>query len=171
VSTAVRRALYGKMAGDTGVGGLTNPINSMLGTPAPGYGQSIYHDQAPEEASYPFIVFSKSSGVPTNVISGVRLDTALAGADPGTHGAKTNTWAAIETDVWLIKAVDQNTTADKAEAIAERLKTLLNDGVISISGYNQLFLRRESDVEYPETEEGIMYKHCGSLYRLIYTNP
>jgi hypothetical protein len=144
VSTPVRRALYGKLAGDS-------TLTGMLGISAPGYGQSIYHDQAPEEASYPFVVFSKSSGVPTEVF----------------HTAA----FAIETDVWLIKGVDRNTTADKVEAIADRLKTLLNDGTISISGYAQLYLRRQSDVEYPETEEGVMYKHCGSLYRLTFTNP
>lgn len=140
MSTPVRRALYGCMAGDTTLSGL-------LGPPADGYTKAIYHNQAPNAASYPYVVFSKSSGVPTDTFG-----------DPG----------ALETDVWMIKAIDQNTTADAAEAIAARLRDLLNDVTLSISGSTLLMLRRESDVEYPEVTDGVMYAHVGSLFRLVY---
>jgi Protein of unknown function (DUF3168) len=139
VSTAVRRALYGRMAGDT-------TLNALLGTPAPGFAKAIYHQQAPDEAHFPFVIFQKQSGTPTEAFT-----------DP----------SALETDVWMVKGVDRNTTTDTAEAIALRIQTLLNDAPLSISGNTLLYLRRQSDVEYPELMEGVAYKHCGALYRLV----
>jgi hypothetical protein len=99
MSTAVRRALYGRMAGDT-------TLNALLGTPAAGFAKAIYHQQAPDEAHFPFVIFQKQSGTPTEAFT-----------DP----------SALETDVWLVKGVDRNTTTETAEAIAARIKTLLND--------------------------------------------
>jgi hypothetical protein len=139
MSTPIRRALYGKLAGDT-------TLNGMLGAPASGYSKAIYHDTAPDNASFPFIVFNKSSGVPTEAFG-----------DPD----------ALGTDVWQVKAIDRNTSADSAEAIAARVRDLLNDAALSISGASLLYLRRQSDIEYPEIQSGITYKHCGALYRLV----
>jgi hypothetical protein len=139
MSTPIRRSLYGKLAGDT-------TLNAMLGTPAAGYSKSIYHQQAPAGANYPFVVFQKQSGVPTQAF-----------ADP----------SALDTDVWLVKAIDRNTSADPAEAAAARIITLLNDAALSISGHVLQYLRRDSDVEYPEVVDGVLYQHVGSLFRLI----
>jgi hypothetical protein len=140
MSTAVRRAIYGRLAGDT-------TLNGLLATPPTGYSKSIYHDQAPDGATHPFIVFAKNSGTPTDAFS-----------KPG----------ALETDVWLVKAIDKHTSADNAEAIAARIQTLLNDATLSISGKTHLYLRRQSDVEYPELVSGVLYRHAGGLYRLVY---
>ncbi len=140
MSTAIRRALYGRMSADV-------TLNGLLATPAAGFAKAIYHQQAPDKAAFPFVIFSKSSGVPTEAMS-----------DP----------SAFDTDVWLVKGVDRNTTADGAEAIAIRLNALLNDGALSISGGTLLYLRRQSDVEYAEVIDGVQVKHAGALYRLIY---
>lgn len=140
MSTPVRRALYGKMSGDT-------TLNNLLGAPAHGYAKNIYYQQAPETANFPFVLFQKQAGTPTETLS-----------DP----------SALETDVWLVKAVDRNTTADPAEAVQARLKGLLNDATLSISGGTLLYLRRDSDVDYPEVRDGNAYQHAGSLWRLIY---
>lgn len=139
MSTQIRRGLYGRLAGDT-------TLNGLLATPAAGYAKSIYHQQAPEGAQFPFVVFNKQSGIPSE-----------------TMGVP----SALETDVWLVKCVDRNTTADTAESVADRLKGLLNDAPLSISGSSLLYLRRQSDVEYPEVDEGVSYQHCGALYRLV----
>jgi len=142
MSTPIRRALYGKMSGDV-------TLTNMLGSAAAGFTKAIYHNQAPEEAAFPFVLFSKSSGVPEGTFG-----------DPNIY----------ETDVWMIKAVDYNTTADRAESIAARLQSLLNDATLSISGGGLLFyLRRQSNVEYPEVIDGELYYHVGGLYRLIHT--
>lgn len=143
MSTPVRRAIYGKLAGDT-------TLNNLLGTVPTGYSKSIFHDIAPTNADHPYVILSKQSGVPTE-----------------THGDP----SAMENDIWLIKAVDDSDTADPAEAIAARLNVLLNDGTLSISGGTLLYLRRQSDVEYSEVTDGVQYKHAGALYRLVYDQP
>jgi hypothetical protein len=140
MSTAARRAIYGKLAGDT-------TINGLLGAPVSGYSKAIYYQEAPEGAAFPFVILSKQSGVPTEALT-----------DP----------SALETDVWLVKAVDRGSTADTVEAIQARAQALLNDAVLSISGATHLYLRRESDVDYSEVSNGVQYRHAGSLYRLIF---
>lgn len=140
MSTSVRRAVYGKLAGDT-------TLNNLLGAPAAGYSKAIYHDDAPANAAFPFVILAKQAGTPTEALQ-----------DP----------SAFETDIWLVKGVDQSDSADRAESIAARLNTLLNDTTLSISGGTLLYLRRQSDVEYPEMTDGVRYKHCGALYRLLW---
>jgi len=140
MSTPVRRAVYGKLSGDT-------TLNNLLGTPASGYTKSIYHQQAPAGASYPLVIINKQTGTPTEAFG-----------DP----------SAFETDVWMVKAVDRSNSADTAEAIQARLDALLSDGTLSISGASLMYLRRQSDVEYSETDDGVRYQHAGSLYRLLY---
>lgn len=140
MSVAVRRALYGKMAGDS-------TLNALLGTPPTGYSKSIYYQQAPQGAQFPYVVFSKQAGTPRYGL-----------------GAR-----AYDNDIWLIKAVDRNDTADPTDNIASRLDALLTDSTLSISGRTQLYLRRESDIDYPEEVDGVTYRHAGSNFRLIYS--
>lgn len=140
MSTAVRRGIYGKLAGDT-------TLNNLLAAPASGYSKAIYHNVAPAGAGFPYVLFSKQSGVPTETL-----------AAP----------TAFQTDVWLVKAVDQDTTANDAEAAASRVTVLLNDAALSISGASLMYLRRQSDVEYEEVTDGVRYQHVGSLYRLVF---
>jgi hypothetical protein len=129
------------MAGDT-------TLNGLLGQPAAGYAHAIYHAQAPEDATFPSVIFFKSSGVPTE-----------------TYGSPD----AFDNDVWTIKAVDENSTATVAEEVAGRLITLLDDASLSISGSVLAYLRRQSDIEYAELVEGVTYHHVGSLFRLVTT--
>jgi hypothetical protein len=151
LSTAVRRAIYSKLAGDTtlnvGLPSHSPPIPPLLGTPASGYAKAIYHDPAPADASYPFIVISKSSGIPPDLFG------------PG------------GTDVWLIKGVAHDTTADTVEAIQDRIRVLLDnqsEAFSTISGAKTILLLRQSDVEYSEVLDGEVYRHAGALYRLQY---
>jgi hypothetical protein len=141
VSTATRRAIYGKLAGDT-------TLNNLLGTPASGYSKSIYYQQVPQDANFPFVVFQKQAGTPTEAF-GVP--------------------SALETEVWLVKGIDRGATSDTAEAIQARIAALLNDASLSISGSTLLYLRRQSDVEYPEVDDGVQYHHAGSSFRLVTT--
>lgn len=139
MSTPVRRAIYNRLATDA-------TLTGMLAAAPTGYAKAIFHEYAPENSSYPLVVFSKSSGVPTDTFG-----------KPG----------ALDTDMWLVKAVDENSTSDTAEAIAARAQYLLNDTTLSISGTNHLYLRRESDVEYAEMIEGLTFRHHGSMFRLV----
>ncbi len=140
MSTAIRRALYGKLAADM-------TLTGYLAAAPDGMGQNIFHNQAPEDADYPMVVISKSSGVPTEAFHNPSI---------------------LETDVWLIKGVDKNTTADKAEQIQARIAALLNDASLSISGGTASYLRRQSDVEYPEIVDGELFLHAGALFRLVH---
>jgi hypothetical protein len=142
----VRKALFGKLAGD-------GTLDALLGTPPSGYRHSIFYEQAPQGASLPLVVFSKSSGVPTDTF--------------GTPGA-------LNSDVWLVKSIDRDSRGGTAsgssnvEDVSLRVQALLNDATLSISGADHLYLRRESDVDYAEVTQGESYRHCGSLYRLVY---
>jgi hypothetical protein len=128
------------MAGDS-------TLNALLGAPPSGWSKNIYHRKAPQGAPYPLVIFQKQSGTPTYAFA----------TDP-----------AYENDLWLIKGVDRGTTADGAEAIQGRLDALLTDGALSISGETQLYMRRESDVEYDEVSGDQTFHHAGSLYRLLH---
>lgn len=140
MSTAIRRALYGKLAGDT-------TLNNLLASPASGYSKAIYHQEAPQGAAFPFVIFNKQAGTPTEAFQAP---------------------SALETDIWLVKGVDRSASADTAEAIQARLQALLNDASLSISGATLLYLRRQSDVQYPEVTGGVRYEHAGSLFRLMF---
>jgi hypothetical protein len=129
----------GKLAGDT-------TLTSLLGASPAGYSQNIYYQSAPAGAGYPLVILNKQSGVPTQAMT-----------DP----------SALDTDVWLVKAIDHSPSADTAEAVAARIRTLLNDASLSISGETLLYLRRVSDVDYEELSSGETYKHSGSLWRLV----
>lgn len=149
-TTSVKRAIYGKLAGDSTLNALLASPPSTLHPSEPwasAYTKSIFFGFAPDKAEFPFVLFSKVSGIPT-----------YANA----------TKPAYETDVWEIKAVDRQSTSDRAEAVSARLQTLLNDAGLSISGATEMWFRRQGDIEYPEVSDGIRYFHSGSLYRLIF---
>lgn len=139
MSTAIRRALYGKMAGDS-------TLTNLLASPPSGFSKSIYFELAPEGAGFPFVTFAKQSSVPAYALK----------------------QRAYDNELWLVKAVDRSSTADTADAIASRLDALLTDGTISISGRTELYLRRETDTEYLEVVEGDRVYHTGSSYRLMF---
>lgn len=138
MSVAVRRALYGKMSGDT-------TLSAMLPAAPSGLSKAIYHEVAPEGANLPYVIFFKSAGTPRYAI-----------------GAR-----AWDDEVWTIKGVASE-DPDTADNIASRLDVLLTDGTISISGRTELYLRREGDVEYGEVADGKRYHHAGGLFRLVY---
>lgn len=140
MSVAVRRAIYGKLSGDT-------TLNALLETPAPGFSKSIYYELAPEGAQFPYVIFNKQSGTPRYSLSSLAMDN----------------------DVWMVKGVDRSDSADAVDTIASRLDALLTDGALSISGKVQLYLRRESDLDYAEVTDGTAYRHSGGLFRLVTT--
>lgn len=145
MSVAVRRALYGKLAGDS-------TLTAMLHAPPTGHSKSIFGPGvAPAGALFPYIIFQKQASTPRYA-----MQTVSAAA-------------AMDVDVWLIKGVDKSDSADVVDGIASRLSDLLTDASLSISGKTHLLLRRDSDVDYPEIQDGVTYFHAGALYRLIVT--
>ena len=175
MSVALRRAIYGKLAGDS-------VLTALLSTSKPpGRNKNIFHSFAPDGGGTPYVIFSKSAGTPVYT---------MEPRHPATWGTATVvSQAAYDNELWLVKGVAHDgpeiTAEDPmnaADTIAARVDWLLTNGTLDISGASSppagtatvfsndaLFLRRESDVEYAETSDGEVYYHSGALYRLIYS--
>ncbi len=134
-----RRALYGKMAGDT-------TLTNLLGAPPSGFAKNIFYQEAPQGAGFPYVIFNEQAETPAWALSEKAYDD----------------------DIWLIKGVDENSDADRVDTIKARLEALLTDATLSISGETLLYLRPESKISYQETTDGVRYLHAGLLFRLIH---
>ncbi len=106
---------------------------------------ALFHRVAPPEARTPFVVFTKQTGTPTWAFDGPPL----------------------RNDVWLVKAIDRSGSASLAEDIDAQIDMALTDAPLAITGRTLLYLRRESDVDYPEQDGAETFHHVGGLYRLI----
>jgi hypothetical protein len=128
-----------------------NPVREALYAALAGDAQlnnlttGIHHQTAPQNAATPYIVFNKQAGTP---------DWAFQG-DP------------IQSDVWQVKAIDRGPSASTAEDIAIRIDTVLTDAALNVDDHAHLYLRRESDIDYPEQDGAETYHHVGALYRLL----
>ena len=143
---AIRRAIYGKLAGDT-------TLNNLLHAPPTGLNKSIFHEQAPDAAEPPYVVFNQQAATRPYAMGG----------------------QVTENEIWQIKAIvrqgDGGTLSadDLAGTIADRLDALLTDSTLSISGGTATWFRQESTVRYSENPEGSpRILHRGGLFRLMY---
>ncbi len=144
---AIQRAIYGKLAGDT-------TLNNLLHAPPAGKTHSIYPEQAPDAAQYPFVVYSLQAG---SRIYGL--------------GSR-----ALDSELWWIRGIaragdNASSSADEvAASIADRLDALLTDGTLSIAGGSTAsYWRFESPQRYSEESEGQpRLVHAGGMFRLIY---
>lgn len=98
----------------------------------------VYHQQAPQDATYPLVIFFKQAGTPSWSFGG---DT-------------------LENEVWTVKAVAK--FSSDAETILDAIETALNDATIGES----LDVRRVGDISYAEPVDGTIYRHLGGLYRI-----
>ena len=103
-----------------------------------------YRLVAPQGATLPYVIFSQMSGVDDYTFDG-RSGRSL---------------------LYQVKAVTSGQSASTAEQMAERIDAVLTDGSLSVSGWTVLRCRRESDVLYTETSEGMTYNHVGGLFRV-----
>lgn len=118
---------------------------SSLTSLLPNGSAGIVHGIAPPTASYPICVFSKQSGVTTNRFGG----------------------EAFKSHLWLVKGIAKATSSSAAEDIDKAAYDLLHFGNLTITGADDMYLARESDVEYVETSGDTQFRHCGGLYRLV----
>jgi hypothetical protein len=130
----LRAAVFSALNGDP-------TLNELLATTT-----SIYHRRAPLDATFPFIIFNKQSGVPI-----------WAFEDPP-----------IANEVWLFKGIDRALSSSRAEDIDKAINNVLTDPVMSLSDGTLLYMRRDSDVDYEEgTDPDTLIHHVGGLYRTI----
>ncbi len=115
-------------------------LTALLSSPT-----AVHHQVAPQTEATPFVVFNKQAGTPMWAFGG----------------------PALQNDLWQVKAIALGSSASDAEVIAARIDVALTNAVLVITGSTHLYLRRESDVDYPEQDGADTYRHCGALYRLI----
>ena len=143
MATPARRALYGKLAGDT-------TLNNLLATPPTGYSQVASTTSRPPPAQRSRSWFSKQAGRPTEAL-----------ADP----------SAFENDMWLVKAVDRATTADPAEAISARVvDPVERRGPLDLRQHDACTCVASPTWTIPKSRTASRYQHVGSLYRLVFTD-
>lgn len=136
MSIPVRKGIYSKLSAASAV---TNLV-----------GERIYHEQAPEGATFPYIIFSKASGVKVRAFQ---------------------TPEAFKRDVWLIKAVDRASSSTKADEVASAIDTTLDGSSITVEGKLNVDLYHVGDVEYVENDGDQQYRHCGANYGFVLTAP
>lgn len=107
----------------------------------------VYHRLAPAGTSTPFVIFNLQTGDATY-----------------TQGR-----LATREMYYLIKGIDEGLSSKVAGQIDDRVIALLNDVMLTVSGYTMLHLRRSSDVEYVEVADGVSYQHVGGLYLVMVT--
>jgi hypothetical protein len=129
---AIRQGIYEKLN--------TASVTSLLAEGS----ASIRHAVAPPSGRFPYIIFSKVSGVPVQRFGGNAYDN----------------------HIWLVKAVARDTSSSTAEDISKAVDDLLDFGTLTISGGTLLHLARESDVDYIEVVGDQQYRHHGANYRL-----
>jgi hypothetical protein len=125
--------------------GIYNKLNTSSVTSLLAAGSaSLFHEVARPGAAFPYIIFTKVSGVPILRFGGNAMDN----------------------QIWLVKAVDRSESASRAEDIAQAVDTLLDFGTLTVSGAINLATLRESDVDYPEVDGDQVHRHHGSRYRV-----
>lgn len=130
---SARTSLYARLSGDA-------TLTGLLSGPA-----AIFYQVAPQTATFPYVILSKSAGTP---------DWQFAGAH-------------VQTEIWIAKAIDKASSATRAEQIAARIDALLTDQPLTVDGGIALAVYRESDISYVETSGADTFRHDGAQYRLV----
>ena len=126
---AINYGLNSALAGGTA-------LISLLG------GTAIYHGQAPESASLPYVVFSQQGGGPENTHADDARDL-----------------------LYFVRGYA--TTGKAAGDIDDAISALLHRKSITVSGWRNFWLARETDYEFVETTAtgGLIFT-AGGIYRI-----
>lgn len=125
------------------IGALAN--DATLSTLAPG---GVYRGVAPQSVDAPYVI----------------IELVTAEDEPELQFG-----TAFESILYLVKAVAQGTTAGTAQNAADRIHTILQNAVLTISGYRCMLCQREERIAYVEIDDGSdnRYQHRGGMYRVI----
>jgi hypothetical protein len=108
---------------------------------------SLVHSAASSGKTFPMLVFSRASSTPR---------------------ARAFTGEQMEDDLWQVKVITKDSSSSVAEDVDYRAGTVLHHQPLNISGGQDLYLARESAIDYTEIIEGQQYRHHGHYYRLTY---
>lgn len=126
---AMGTAIYSKLAAGTA-------LTTALG------GTAIYVDQAPDDASLPYVVFSHTAGGPENITP----------RDMRTH-------------LWFVRAYAS--TRGAANLYDGHVSDLLHKGSLSVTGWTTFLLVREEDFSLVENlPNGDKTYMAGATYRV-----
>lgn len=133
---AVDTALYSRLATD--VAGTAAGTLGALGA------TGVYRMLASQGSVEPYIIFNEQAGTDSYTFSAREQRSLL----------------------YQVKAVGKGSSAQVPAQMAERIDALLTDQPLTVTGWTNIRLRRESDVEYVEVANGQQYHHLGGLYRV-----
>ncbi len=119
----------------TGGTALTSLLSGGTASPA------IFYQQAPDNQPFPFVVFNVQGGGDLNV-SPSRLKEVL-----------------------IYARAYSNVSANAAGAIDAQIDALLHGGTVTVSGYANYAIQRETDVENVETTANAKIYTAGGVYR------
>jgi len=84
----------------------------------------------------------------------------MADTDDYTLGGR-----AYQRHPYFIEALDEGSSAVRAQNILARVDALLNDAALSVSGRSTMYLRREQTIERDEEVSGTTYQRVGAIYQ------
>jgi hypothetical protein len=105
-------------------------------------GDRIYCDEAPQDAAYPFVVYSHQGGGDVQGNAGRLL---------------------FVTEMVQVKAVGKDSYAPLGP-IYDRVHALLHRQAGTVTNGEVVSCLREYPVKYSETDNGVMYRHMGGVY-------
>ena len=127
IDTAIRTNLCGGTA-------LTN---MLAGT------ASVYHIRAPDDATYPYVVFNVQGG-----------------------GAENINPSDLQNYLYYVRCYTE-TSSTNASQIHDQIKALLDKQTLTVTGYTNLWTRFESEIEFAdEQQNGVPIYSDGGLYRI-----
>ena len=125
----LNKAIYDRLAGGTA-------LTALLG------GTAIYHMQAPNNATYPFVVYSWQGGGQTNLVPDLQDRVEFIRAY-GTSGLQ----------------------AGSADAL---INTLMHGATLTMTSWSTVTVMREDDYETVETPpSGVPVYTMGGFYRIM----
>lgn len=103
---------------------------------------ALYNGVAPSGTALPYIVMDAVSPRELNLTSRRGLDV-----------------------LWQVKAIAKTYAA--ALAIAYQVDTRLIQSAMTVTGWSQIWISRETGIDYPEVDDdGQVYYHVGATYRI-----
>lgn len=109
-------------------------------------GTRIYLDQAPEGASFPFVVFQ---------LQAAERDLVVIGGG--------RVWSS---GLWLVRGVDKATSFTTLKSIEARIDALLHAKSGSVTGGTVYECVREEPFRLTEVVDRVRYLHLGGIYRI-----
>src|SRR5262245_29568793 len=106
----------------------------------------VYPQQPPEGATYPCV-------------------QVMAQAAP--KAERVFQQVSFEESIYIVKAIAQDTSPKSARAIADRIRTVLDNQPLTITGYTSMGVAWMQQIEYSEEFNGQIFQHEGGLYSVM----